>query len=266
MGIYEELGVPKIINGGGTLTKLGGSRMAPEVLAAMNEAAGAFVDLRHLHAKAGARIAELLGVESACITSGAAAGIAISAAACMTGGELHKTLQLPDTTGMPNEALMLKSHRILYDQALQLSGARIREIGVTSGVHVEQVAAAVSERTAMFFYVAEAERMRGSIPLPDIVRVLRRHGIPVVVDAAAELPPGVQRDQVFRTGGGSRHFQRRQAVARPAIVRTYPGQQTADRSLRRQLLSESLHRPTHENQQRNDSRHREGGRTFRCQR
>ena len=112
MSIYDELGITKIINGGGTLTKLGGSKMAPEVLTAMNEAAGAFVDIQILHSRAGEKIAGLLGVEAAFITSGAAAGIAISAAACMSRGAIHKTLQLPDTTGMPNEVLMLKSHRI----------------------------------------------------------------------------------------------------------------------------------------------------------
>jgi len=189
MNIYEELGIKKIINGWGTVTKIGGSKMAPEVLVAMNEAAGAYVDIRTLHAKAGEKIAELLGCEAACITSGAAAGIAISAAACMSKGEIAKILQLPDTTGMPNEILVLKCHRILYDQALLVSGAKIHEIGVTSSSNIAQVEAAISDKTAMFFYVVEAERMRGSIPLPEIYKVLKKYNIPIVVDAAAEIPP-----------------------------------------------------------------------------
>ncbi|PDQ35262.1 MAG: hypothetical protein B5766_06550 [Candidatus Lumbricidophila eiseniae] len=189
MGIYESLGIKRIINCWGTVTKIGGSKMDQEILDAMNEAAAAFVDIGMFHTKAGERIAELLGCDAACITSGAAAGLAITAAACMTKGELSKTLQLPDTTGMRNEVLVLKSHRIHYDQALLLSGAKLKEVGVTSSANVAQLEAAISDRTAMFFYVAEAERMRGSIPLSDIVNVLRVHSIPVVVDAAAELPP-----------------------------------------------------------------------------
>ena len=189
MSIYDELGIKKIINGWGTITKIGGSKMAPEVLVAMNEAAGAYVDIRTLHAKAGEKIAELLGCEAACITSGAAAGIAISVAACMSKGEIAKTLQLPNTIGMPDEVLVLKCHRTLYDQALLVSGAKLREIGATSSANIAQVEAAVSEKTAMFFYTAEAEKMRGSIPLPEIVQVLKKHSIPIVVDAAAELPP-----------------------------------------------------------------------------
>lgn len=189
MDVYESLGIKKIINGWGTVTMIGGSLMDPEVVKAMSEAARSYVDIRILHKKAGDKIAELLGCEACSITSGAAAGMAISAAACMTKGDASRVLQLPDTTGMPNEVLMLKSHRILYDQALLLTGAKIIEIGVTSAANLRQIETAVTEKTACFFYVAEAERMRGSIPLPLIAEVLRKFNIPIVVDAAAELPP-----------------------------------------------------------------------------
>lgn len=122
--------------------------MASEVLKAMNEADGFYVDIRTLHEKAGRRIAELLCCEAACITSGATAGIAISAASCMSKGEIAKILQLLDTTGMPNEILVLKCHRTLYDQALLVSGAKIYEIGVTSSSNIAQVEAAISDKTA----------------------------------------------------------------------------------------------------------------------
>ncbi len=200
MGFYDMLGIKKIINGWGTVTMIGGSLMDPEVVSTMNEAARSYVDIPTLHKKAGEKIAELLGCEAASVTSGASAGIAISAAACMSKGDASKVLQLPDTTGMPNEVLMLKSHRILYDQALSLSGAKITEVGVTSSASLKQIESAISEKTALFFYVAEAERMRGSIPLPEIVQVLRKYNIPVVVDAAAELPPKTNITKYLRQG------------------------------------------------------------------
>jgi len=189
MSIYDKLGIKRIINCCGTITKIGGSKMAPEVLATMNEAANAFVDIPKFHEEAGKAIANMLGCEGACITSGATAGIAISVAACMTKGDKAKILQLPDTTSMPDEVLMLKCHRILYDQAILISGAKIREIGVTSSAKIDQVKAALSEKTAMFFYVAEAEKMRGSLTLLEISNILKNYDIPLVVDAAAELPP-----------------------------------------------------------------------------
>ncbi|GHV33528.1 L-seryl-tRNA selenium transferase [Synergistales bacterium] len=189
LSIYEQLKVKTAVNAWGTVTKVGGSKMAPEVLEAMAEASKHYVEIAALHEAAGRRVAELLGVEACCITCGAAAGIAISAAACMTRGDAAKKLQLPDTTGMPDEALVLKCHRTLYDQAMLLSGVKAKEIGTVSFACVEQVEAAISDRSAFFFYASEAEPMRGSIDLNKIIPILKKRNVPVVVDAAAEVPP-----------------------------------------------------------------------------
>lgn len=189
MGIYEELGVRKAINAWGTITKIGGSLMAPEVLRAMQEAAGAYVDMYELHEKAGERIASLVGVEGACVTCGAAAGIAIATAACIAGDDPVSILRLPDSTGLRNEILVLKCHRSRYDQGLRMAGGKLNEIGMTDYAILGQVEAAITEHTAMFFYLAESEKLRGSLPVSEISAVLKRKGIPLVVDAAAEVPP-----------------------------------------------------------------------------
>jgi L-seryl-tRNA(Ser) seleniumtransferase len=189
MSVYSELGVRPVLNAWGTVTRVGGSRMDPRVLHAMEEASRSFVDMGELHEAASAKIAELLGAEAACVTCGAAAGLAIATAACMAGADEPRILQLPDPTGLRDEVVVLKSHRILYDQAVLLAGARFVEVGVTSSATIGQLLAAIGERTAMVLYVAEAAPLRGSIPLRDIAAALRGTGVPVVVDAAAELPP-----------------------------------------------------------------------------
>jgi len=189
MDIYQELGVRKIVDAWGTVTKLGGSRMAPEVLDAMRSAAGSFVSMEELHTAAGKRIAQMLGVEACCVTCGAAAGLAISVAACMTGMRQSYAYQLPDTTGMKDEVLALKCHRDLYDQAILLTGAHFVEVGTTSFAFLQQIEDKISERTAAFFFTSEAEQMRGSIPFKEITALCNRYGVPVIVDAAAELPP-----------------------------------------------------------------------------
>ena len=189
MNIYEKLGLKTGINACGTVTRLGGTRLPPEVTQAMTEAAGSFIPMFEFHQKAGEYIAELLGVEACCITCGAAAGLAVASAACMTRGERPKVLRLPNTKDMPDEVLMLKAHRILYDQALLLSGAKVREVGTTSFAAPDLLEVEISERSALFVYVAENESVHGSVPLHELVPVLKQHGIPVVVDAAAELPP-----------------------------------------------------------------------------
>ena len=186
MNIYDKLGFKSGINACGTVTRLGGTLLPNEVVEAMAEASKSFVPMHEFHRRAGEYIADLLNVEACCITCGAAAGLAISSAACMTRGDSEKVLQLPDTAGMSDEILMLKSHRIKYDQALRLSGATIREVGTASPEILE---AEISERTALFVYVVESENVHGSLPLSELIPTLKKHGIPIVVDAAAELPP-----------------------------------------------------------------------------
>ena len=97
MGIYDDLGLRTVINASGTLTRLGGSRMAPEVLAAMAEAAASFVPIDALQARAGEIIAEATGAESGYVVTGAAAGLSLGVAACVAGFDVAAMDRLPDT-------------------------------------------------------------------------------------------------------------------------------------------------------------------------
>ncbi len=202
MGIYEKLNIESIINACGTLTKLGGSLMDPRVFTAMEEAGKSYVDVITFHKKASEYLAELLAVEAACITNGASGAIAVSAAACIAGENRAKILQLPNTTGMKNEIIMIKAHRNLYDQALMLSGATIVEVGYTSFCCSEMIEEAINDKTAMIFYASEASPMRGSLTVEEVASVAKRHSIPLVVDAAAEIPP-VENIRAFLTRGAN---------------------------------------------------------------
>ncbi len=93
--MLDRLGVRRIVNASGTLTKLGGCRVSPNALQAMQEIAGEFVDMNELTEKAGSYVAKLAGAEDAMITSGAAAGIVLSVAASMTGDDTEKMVSLP---------------------------------------------------------------------------------------------------------------------------------------------------------------------------
>ena len=98
-GVYEVLGMKPVINAVGTVTNLGGSVMPPEVVAVWAEASQHFVDLGELQDKVGARIAKLLGVEAALVTTGAAGAIFLGAAAAVTRGDRKIGARLPDATG-----------------------------------------------------------------------------------------------------------------------------------------------------------------------
>jgi L-seryl-tRNA(Ser) seleniumtransferase len=163
--------------------------MSPEVLRAMRQASRAYVDLEELLGKAGERIAALVGAEAAFITSGAAAALAVAAAACMAGMDPQAARRLPDSSGLRDEVLMLKAHRFGFDQAVRLAGARIVEVGLPERALAAQLEAALGDRSAAFLYLAEAQDCPGSLPLAEIVQITRRRSVPVIVDAAAELPP-----------------------------------------------------------------------------
>ncbi len=189
MDIYDELGVTKIVNGAATLTMFGGSLMAPEVLAAMAEAAQHFVEIDELQRKVGERIAEWTRNEAAYVSCGAAAGLALSTAACIAGKDPDKCGCLPYTEGMKNEILIHKRGRVGYAFAIQQAGGKLVEVGSEDGATPEELAAAITEKTAAIFYFYNPNTYDGQVPLEQGIEIAHRAGIPVVVDAAAQIPP-----------------------------------------------------------------------------
>src|SRR5262249_49848862 len=126
--VYEALGVKHVINATGTVTNLGGSVMPPEVVAAWVEASRHFVNLLDLQDKVGKRIAQLIGVEAALVTTGAAGALLLGTAACVTRGERALIRRLPDTAGMKNEVILQKAHHSCYDHQLTDVGVRLIEV------------------------------------------------------------------------------------------------------------------------------------------
>jgi L-seryl-tRNA(Ser) seleniumtransferase len=189
MGLYEELELRPVINAYATLTRLGGSRMPPEVLAAMAEAAAWFVDLAELQQRVGERIAALTHNEAAYVCSGAAAGLTLATAACISGTDLAIVRRLPDLTGLKDEVIVHRAHRNGYDQAVRQAGVRLVEIGDSTGTTRAELEQALSPQTAAFVWFQGAMTGSGDLPLPEVIEVARARGVPVIVDAAAQLPP-----------------------------------------------------------------------------
>jgi L-seryl-tRNA(Ser) seleniumtransferase len=192
--VYDRLGVKPLINGMGTVTVLGGSLMPPEVVRAMEEASRHFVYLPDLQQKAGARVAELVGVPAAMVTAGAASAITVATAAAMTRGDPKKIAQLPDATGLPFEVIQQKSHRSGYEAQILLTGAKVVAVETR-----EELDRAIGERTAMMFFLNWAEP-KGRIKRDEWVRVARERGIVSFNDAAADVPPREHLSQYVREG------------------------------------------------------------------
>lgn len=194
MSIYTTLGVRTLINAKGPATRLSGGIMRPEVSAAMVEASQSCVDIAELQDAASKIIAEVTGAEAGYIASGASACLLLATAATMAGLDPGRMARLPDTAGMKNEVIMVRSQRNFYDHAIRAAGAKIVEVGLPdrySGAGVRdaepwEIEDAISEKTAAIFYVADPAALPS---LPDITKIARARGVPVIVDAAAQLPP-----------------------------------------------------------------------------
>lgn len=188
MGIYERLGVKTVINAVGNGTAIGGSVMRPEVLAAMEEASRSYVKLPELLERAGRRVAELAGVEAAYITSGAAAGITIATAACMTGKDWARVHQLPNTSGMKNEVIIQVMQRNYYELMIRLAGAKLLEVGLANRTERWHLEPAINERTAAIVHFVAYSPV-SDLPVSGVIQIAHSRGVPVIVDAAAEFPP-----------------------------------------------------------------------------
>ncbi len=181
--VYLRLGIRPVINGVGTVTVLGGSLMPPEVTGAMVAASRSFVPLPELQARAGDHLAGLIGVPAAMISCGAASAMTSGTAAAITGGDDDMLRRLPDTTGMKNEVIQQRAHRTGYQAQMELVGAKIVWVDTR-----EELEAAISERTAMMFFLNFADP-NGQIGRAEWIEVAKAHDIPTMNDAAADVPP-----------------------------------------------------------------------------
>lgn len=185
MNIYETLGLNPVINAAGPLTTLGGSIVNPEVMDAMVAASRNYVDIKQLHQVAGERLAKLIGVEAAHVCASASAGITLMAAATMTGTDPEKAASLPKTEGMKNKFIIHRAHRNAFDHALLIAGGEFVEIDAS----LDDLKAALTEDVAAIYYTFAWFCEGEVLPIPQVAKLAEAHGIPIIVDAASQVPP-----------------------------------------------------------------------------
>jgi D-glucosaminate-6-phosphate ammonia-lyase len=180
---FRELGVRPFINAAGTYTAMTASLMPPEVMEAITYASKHYVMLDDLHDKVGERIAALLHCEGAMVTSGAASALTLGTAAVLTGTDRQKIVDLPNLAGMKGEVIIQKSHRFGYDHAVRNCGVRLVEVETR-----EDLERSINNQTAlMLFY--NNNNGEGRIRDEEFVELGKKHGVPTLNDAAADVPP-----------------------------------------------------------------------------
>lgn len=186
MNPFAQAGVRTVINAAGKMTALGGSAQHPSVAQVQADAAQAHVDLAELRRAAGLRIAEMAGAEAACVTTGAAAGIAIGIAAILTGNDLDKVRRIPDVDGA-NDVLLQRGHDVDFGaqvtQMIRLGGGKRVLFGADDAVTLDDLEAALTASVRALVYVKSHHCVQENrLPLSAFVG----RGVPVLVDAAAE--------------------------------------------------------------------------------
>ena len=251
-GVYERLGVRTVINASGTLTRLGGSRMAPEVLEAMAEASRSYVRIEDLQEGAGRVIAEITGAESGYVTSGAAAGLLLGTAACVAGLDLHVMELLPYIQGVPgvkNEVVVHRVHRNSYDHAVRTVGVKMVEVGrmghpSPGPMRPYELESAISERTAMVFWPLMGAPEGAVLSLEETARIAHQHGVPVLVDAAAALPPASNLRRFIAEGADLVCFSGGKAIGGPQASGILAGRADLIRSVALQHQDMDVHPET----------------------
>ena len=181
--------------------------MLPEVKRAMDEASQNFVMIHDLQAKVGKRLAELTGAEAAFVSAGASASLCLAACAVTTGGDPEKMDQLPHLDGpieMKSEIIIQKIHRGSYDHAFRMVGVKLVEVETE-----EEMRAAIGPKTAALAMVMSHNSLGHKVSLEEMIAIAHEADLPVILDAAAELPPvenlskfvGMGADLVAFSGG-----------------------------------------------------------------
>ena len=181
--VIAELGVRSFINAAGTFTAMTGSLMGDEVLAAMKVASTKYVMLEELQKAVGDRIAQRLQCEAALVTAGCASALSVATAACVAGADRDRIRRIPDTTGMKNQVVIQRSHRVGYDHAVRNAGVTMVEVETAT-----EMEAAINDRTAMMFFLNAASD-EGQVKHEQFVEIAKRRTVPTLIDAAADVPP-----------------------------------------------------------------------------
>jgi len=159
--VYDELNVSTVVNCAGPKTRYSGTLMREEAADAMRAAAESFVRISDLQARISRTIREVTGAEAGYVSTGAAAGLTLCAAACIAGQDVSVMSRLPETEGIANEILIPTSHRNSYDHALRAAGAKLVEVGNndrslgpgSSNLEAWEVTSAITEETVGVAFV-----------------------------------------------------------------------------------------------------------------
>ena len=200
--------------------------------------------MMELMEKAGEVVAEATGAEAGMVTAGSSAALVLGTAACLMrgsgleefevqpverlnlDGEWRDLIQrLPDTSWTRDEVVIQRAHRNAYDHAFKAAGGRLVVVGTEEDCSPEELEAAINERTAAVAFTARVEDV--GVPLKKVVEIARRHDVPVIVDAASELPPRTHLKKYIAEGADLVAFSGGKQISGPNDTASYADGETS---------------------------------------
>jgi D-glucosaminate-6-phosphate ammonia-lyase len=184
----RSLAVPAVINAIGVRTELGGARLNRSASLAMAETSQRFMDVAEVMTAAGADIARLSRNEAAVVCAGSSSGLFLAVTAALCAGDELASERMRHAPPERRDIVVDRKHRFPLDRSVEVAGGRFVEIGDAIGTRPAELEAVIGSAAAVV-YVAGNFYEKLALPLPEVVRIARGAGVPVIVDAAGQLPP-----------------------------------------------------------------------------
>lgn len=189
MTIQEKYGFRKVLNTRGPATILGAARVSDPIRKEIYEILGESVEIWELQRCASERIVRLTGAEAGCVVNCSSAGMAIAAAAALTGSDPAKIKALPDVS-WPRKKILIQKGQVTGAgdcpvwQVIKMTGAEYVEIGEALDCATFHLRSALDNTVAAAFYVMEDTFAPNLLPLETFVSICHEKGVPVICDAA----------------------------------------------------------------------------------
>ncbi|TCC43977.1 aminotransferase class V-fold PLP-dependent enzyme [Kribbella capetownensis] len=193
MSIHERYRLSVVINAKGTYTPLGVSRSSDGVAAAVAQALPEFFVMDELGDRASEAIAQFTGAQAGAVVHCTAAGITLSVAATMTGGDPRRIAALPDTTDLHHRVVLPACHVVNYGhtnlQGIRLAGAQVDLAGDETRCSIGDLEEELDGPDVACLFLVSSRLTAGEpIDLIAAVRAAHRRGVPAIIDGAAQFP------------------------------------------------------------------------------
>jgi len=191
MNLQREATLSDVINAWGTPTPFGVSRSSPGVARAAGQGLLRHVEIDELAARVAERIVAVAGTEAAWFCHCSAAGVTLAAAGALAGSDPVAVAALPrrDEAGV---IAIQEEHCVHYgqpiEQALRLSGAHVLRLAGSPDQRRAALDAAARAGTLRAVMAVDSSLVKHQAALtrPMLSTLARRHGVGLIVDAAAQ--------------------------------------------------------------------------------